>query len=70
MGPLYHAHGYYGLGSRLYPSNKRTCSTKTLQSLSRVRYNQASKSKPLLAQGVHEYLVYRIIITKFIPGVP
>ena len=22
MGPLYQAHGYYGLGSRLYPSNK------------------------------------------------
>ena len=28
MSPLYQAHGRYCLGSRLYPSNKRTSSTK------------------------------------------
>lgn len=52
------------------PATSAHAQQRLMQSLSRVRYNQASKSKPLLAQGVHEYLVYRIIITKFIPGVP
>ena len=53
LSPLYQAHGYIGLGSKLYPSKmprmRNKDLTRFMQSLSRVRESRANEKKAPLA---------------------